>query len=357
MRLGLATGIEPVLALAKKAGIENELRKFPATYLGSSEVTLEDLTLSYTMFPGGGSRPAKPFVIKRVEQKDGKLIYQNENKPRVSVIKPTTAFEVHSALAQSLERGSADKAYSLYGLKKFPVGGKTGTAYNFTDTWFLGYSSAVTCGVWAGFDAPQPIYRGAFSSEITLPVWVDFMNATFTRFPPKEISRPSGMKRYQICRRSGLLSTARCFDTSTDTVTGETIQQSTVYNEWGTPEQAPKNTCDIHGDPNRSFTKTLTPQEGLRAELAVDVDSFKIIPMRARTVEGEDPFGSVVNTTVLPAEPVDPSVVRDLSTPTPTPAPANSEPGVRRAEVARPMDQAPPKQSTIKLDAPPPIQF
>jgi membrane carboxypeptidase/penicillin-binding protein len=357
VRLGLATGIEPVLAMAKKAGIDSELRKFPATYLGSSEVTLEDLTLSFTMFPNGGVRPAKPFVIQRVEQKDGKLIYQNEKRPPVAVVKATTAYEVHSALAQSLERGSADKAYSQYGLKKFPLGGKTGTAYNFTDTWFVGYSSAVTCGVWAGFDAPQSIYRGAFSSEIAQPIWVDFMNATFTKFPPKEMPRPAGLKKYQICRKSGLLATDKCFDTHTDETSGEVINHSTVYSEWGTAQQAPKHNCDVHGEPSRSFVRVVTPQEGLRAELAVDLEQFKMVPMRSRTVAGEDPFGSIVNTTVLPAEPVDPNIVRDMSTPTPTPAPASAEPAVRRAEVVRPMDQAPPSQSTIKLDAPPPMEF
>ena len=76
------------------------------------------------------------------------------------------------------------------GLKKFPLAGKTGTAYNFTDDWFIGYSSAITCGVWAGFDKPGSIYRGAFSSDVVLPVWVDIMNSSFQKYPASEIPQP-----------------------------------------------------------------------------------------------------------------------------------------------------------------------
>ena len=102
-----------------------------------------------------------------------------------------------------LERGTADKAVSKYGLKKFPVAGKTGTAYNFTDDWFIGYSSAMTCGVWAGFDKPSPIYRGAFSNEVALPIWVDIMNATFSKYRAAEIPQPQAIQKYEICTVSG----------------------------------------------------------------------------------------------------------------------------------------------------------
>jgi penicillin-binding protein 1A len=155
VRLGMMVGVDPVLALAKKAGIESPLRPYPATFLGSSEMTLMELVLANTIFPNGGSRPAAPFIIERIEEKDGHVLFQA--KPaKQRVIRPSSAYEVHTALAEVLDRGTGDRAYSEFGLKKFPLGGKTGTAYNFTDAWFVGYSSEVTCGIWAGFDKPQP---------------------------------------------------------------------------------------------------------------------------------------------------------------------------------------------------------
>ena len=278
---------------------------------------------------------------------------------KVAVLRPTTAYEVHSALADSLEKGSADRAYTKYGLKKFPLGGKTGTAYNFTDAWFIGYSSEVTCGVWAGFDSPQPIYRGAFSNEIALPIWVDFMNATFANYVPADIPRPAALKRYEICRSSGLLATDKCSDTETNPTTGETIEHRMTEFEWGTPAQAPKGPCDVHGGGDKSYVKTVAqPKEGLRAELAVDLEHFTTVFMKSQTVLGEDPFSAIKNTKVAVAEPVDPAAVKNAVMPAPTPASSDPrELPVRAAEPAGPIDQQPHDGATIELEPPPAIQF
>src|SRR5207244_4155326 len=128
------------------------------------------------------------------------------------VTKPETAYEGHSGLGDALQSGTGKAAYTQFGLKKFPAAGKTGTAYDFTDALFAGYDSALTCTVWAGFDKPQKIYRGAFGREIALPVWVDIMNASLDRYVPKEIAQPSALKKAEICSRSGLLATDKCYD-------------------------------------------------------------------------------------------------------------------------------------------------
>ena len=358
VRVGMATGLDNVLALAKKAGIDNELRHFASTYLGSSEGTLADLTLAYTMFPNAGIRPAKPFVIQRVVQKNGKKVYEHPDISQVPVVQPSTAYEVHSALADSLERGSADKAFSRYGLKKFPLGGKTGTAYNFTDVLFVGYSKAITCGVWAGFDSPKTIFRGAFSNEIALPIWVEFMNASFSRFPADEIPRPANLQKYEICRSSGLLATDKCVEVQKDATTGDSLEHRMTYFEWGTPEQAPKTRCDVHNGGGRDRIKVLAPREGLRAELAVNVNAFTPIHIKSPTVTGTDPFGAVT-VRVEKAVPVDPATLTAIAatpTPTPTPTPGPKEPEVRAAEPVKPMDQ-PAEQSRIELEPPPPIKF
>ena len=364
VRVGMAAGLENVLGLAEKAGVESELRHFAATYLGSSEVTLADMTLAFSMFGNAGSRPAKPFVIQRVEQKDGKVLFQQPVIGPVRVIQPSTAYEVHSALADSLERGSADKAYSRYGLRKFALGGKTGTAHKFTDVWFVGYSSAVTCGVWAGFDSPQTIYRGAFSNDIALPIWVDFMNTTFGKYAPQEIVRPDDLKKYEVCRASGLLATDKCVEMQKDPGTGESMQHRTTYFEWGTAEQAPKTPCDIHGDGARSRLKVQDKgqqkSEGRRAELAVDVSTFTPVKLKAPTVLGFDPFGAIAR--VAKAIPVESSTAQAVPVatpepaPTPSPTPSSKEPQVRAAEPVGPMDQ-PAERSTIELEPPPPIKF
>lgn len=364
VRLGMETGLEATLALAKQAGIETPLRKFPATFLGSSEVTLMELTLANTMFPNGGWRPEKPFIVTRIEDKSGRVVYRAERK-KVQVVKPSTAYEINTCLAEVLERGTAEKAYTDLGLKKFPLGGKTGTAYNFTDVWFVGYSSAVTCGVWAGFDKPRtPIYRGAFSNEIALPIWAGVMQATFAAYNPKDFPPPKGIIKCEICRASGQLATEKCVDSVENKDTGETVRQRTTYLEICTEEQAPREGCTVHSG-GGNFVKEVKPGETPRPELAFDVSKVHRVLMKAPTVLGNDPYNSsqsIKNAVAMGLlnghfAPVDSSVTIPVVAPAPADA-APAEPEVRRAEPVRPLQQqAAVIDTTIKLEPPPPIDF
>ena len=99
-----------------------------------------------------------------------------------------------TCLADALKRGTGKSAYEEFGLGDFPAAGKTGTHYEFKDLWFVGYSSAVTCGVWCGFDQHKTIYDGAFSNRIALPVWVDVMNATVKDYKPEEFPAPQDVQ-------------------------------------------------------------------------------------------------------------------------------------------------------------------
>lgn len=366
VRLGMQTGVEQVIALAKDAGIQSTLRKYPATFLGSSEITPMELTLASTIFPNGGWRPEKPFIIERVEGKDGRVIFQAESK-RKRVIKPTTAYEVHSCLADVLERGTAERAYTQLDLKRLPLGGKTGTAYNFTDVWFVGYSSAVTCSVWAGFDKPRtPIYRGAFSNEIALPVWATVMKGTFDRFKPAAIAQPKGIIRCEICSASGLLATDKCVEAheSADPA-AEKVSRRTTYHEIATDEQAPKIGCDVHG-PNRGLTRVApgtpgapAPSEWPRAALAVDVQAMEPVVLKAPTVIGNDPYNSVQSEKNVAAMRLLEGHIApmDSSSNVPAPAVGVAEPEVRRAEPVRPLDQQPLLDTAIKLEPPPALEF
>ena len=360
VRLGMMTGLDRMLPLAKKAGIQSALRPFPATYLGSSEVTLMEMTLANTIFPDGGQRPERTFIIDRIESKEGKTVYK-ARLGRTRVISETSAYEVHSCLAEVLERGTADRTFTDLGLKRFPLGGKTGTAYNFTDAWFIGYSSAVTCGVWAGFDKPQPIYRGAFSNQIALPIWASVMKATFAEYKPGEIAQPKGIIKCEICSASGKLATDKCFETVTNADTKETAKRRTTYFEIAAESQAPKTPCDIHGAGGRNFVKEVSSGEFPRAVLAVDVKNVQPVEMKAPTVVGDDPYNSIqaINNVIAmkalnsggPA-PVDSANVVQAPA-----APTEPQIEVRRAEPVRPMEHQTVVDSTIKLDRPPPVEF
>ncbi len=293
VRIGMDAGVDAVLQLSTSAGIRSQLRHFPATFLGSSEITLAELALAYTIFPNGGWRPNAPHILDRIEEKDGTLVWDaKQENIRKLVMKPETAYEVHSCLVDALQSGTGKAAFTQFGLKKIPAAGKTGTAYDFTDALFAGYDSNFTCAVWAGFDKPQKIYRGAFGRELALPVWVDIMNAAAQSYPPREIKQPSNLKQIEICSRSGLLATDKCYD-AVKMPSGDTVQRRSTYMEIATLSQAPTEPCNVHGEPRarlaREFGSDLP-----RAALAVNLSEITPVVIRSPTLLADkDPYNSL----------------------------------------------------------------
>jgi 1A family penicillin-binding protein len=323
VRIGMNAGLDNVLQLSRKAGFRSALRPYPATFLGSSEVTLSELALAYTIFPNAGWRVAAPHILERIEEKDGNIVWDaKHDRGRQNVIKPETAYEVHSCLVDALESGTGRDAYSKFGLKKFPAAGKTGTAYDFTDALFAGYDNNFTCAVWAGFDKPQKIYRGAFGREIVLPVWVDIMNVAAQRYPPREFKQPASLKKIEICYRSGLLATDKCYDT-VRVSGGDTVQKRTTYEEIATATQAPTEPCNVHGEPRTRLARALPAAEFPRAELAVDLN--EVAPVIVKTpvlLADRDPYNS--------AKPAEKALVEPGGTPAEQnagPSPAANQPG------------------------------
>ncbi len=394
VRIGMTVGVEPVIQLCRAAGIRSPLRPFPATFLGSSEITLAELALAYTIFPNGGWRPNAPHILDRIEEKDGTIVWESpEEQARHKVVKAETAYEVHSCLVDALETGTGRAAREKFGLKKFPAAGKTGTAYDFTDALFAGYDNSVTCAVWAGFDKPQRIFRGAFGGEIALPIWVDVMNAASERYPPKEIPQPAGMQKIEICSRSGLLATDKCYD-SVKSADGETVRRRTTYMEIATTAQAPTESCTVHGEARARLVRDLPASGFPRASLAVDPTHVSPVAVKGPVLLAEnDPYGAVNSTTkpkpppdqaanpkpdedmpdptkpVLKAKPVEPDLSQpilksdpdfpDANKPIlkaqpvdPTPQPKE----IRRAEPVHPADEIPSDQ-LLKPSPPPPADL
>jgi membrane peptidoglycan carboxypeptidase len=239
-------------------------------------------------------------------------------------MKPEIAYEVHSCLVDALQTGTGSIARQTFGLGQFPAAGKTGTAYDFTEAVFAGYDSAITCAVRAGFDKPQKIYRGAFGREIALPVWVDIMNASIARHPPKEIAKPAALQAVEICSKSGLLATDKCGDS--------------VYREFATKEQIPTDPCSVHGDPRARIVRDL-PDAGVpRASLAVDTAQVKPVQVRGPTVLAENDPYNAVKSTAKPPEPPEEEIKAALPVDPKTKESPGEEP-ILRAQPVEPRDR------------------
>ena len=361
VRVGFKTGLDALGKLTKDAGIGSPLRPFANAYLGSSEFTLEESTLAYTMFPGGGSRPARTHIIDRIDDGEGETIYRRTEE-RKEVVSAATAWQVHSLMTDALARGTASKAMTDYGLAVAGAAGKTGTSYGFTDLWFLGYDEKLTCGVWMGFDKPQQIFRGAFSRDLALPVWVDVMNASRGDFPSSPLKAPVTVEQVQVCRLSGDLATDKCIE-KIRRPDGTEVTESTAYTEYARIGKAPSAACPLHSGGPQSYVKEFSEEEWPRAAAAIDLSKIRPVDISSLPVVGAaDPYQSVSPASMggMAAEmPVAEAVAVNASVlPAGTAGGADSAiPEVRPAQAAGVSAAVQTERPAMSLPAPPPIRF
>lgn len=299
VRLGEMVGVPMVKQVAQKAGITSEMRDYPSTFLGASEARLSEMCLAYSNFPTLGSRPRKMTLVQRITDSNDKPVFQIADSALESVqsMDPIAAYQTHTCLVDALHRGTGSPAVSEYKLGEFVAGGKTGTHYEFKDLWFLGYTSGVTCGVWAGFDKSKTIYPGAFSNRIVLPVWTDMINASVVRFPPDEITPPQSAERIEICQRSGMRATDYCYDKIKDANGVEKSVRDTYF-EYIRPGTPMEGYCTVHtgeGLPKEMEQfRFHTPAGSLPgAPLIADAAKWvhiEPVRMQALTIIGEDPY-------------------------------------------------------------------
>lgn len=301
VRLGERVGVPMVKQVAQKAGVSSEMRDYPSTFLGASEARLSEMCLAYSNFPTLGSRPQKLHLIQRITDHSGKAVFQIAESALRSVQSMDTiaAYQTHTCLVDALHRGTGARAVTDYKLGDYVAGGKTGTHYEFKDLWFLGYTSTVTCGVWAGFDKSKTIYPGAFSNRVLLPAWVDMMNASVTRYAPEEITPPQTAERVEICQRSGMRATDYCYEKVKGPDGVEKRVRATYY-EYLRPGTTLEGFCIAHtgeGLPKEMEQfRYQPPAAGLEAAPiiadAVKWAHVEPVRMRALTVIGEDPYNS-----------------------------------------------------------------
>lgn len=379
VRLGLLLGVPKLREFCEKTGIRSPLRDYSNAYLGSSEMTLEELVFAFTIFPNQGRQTGRPFIVQRIESGEGRLIY--EATPALQrVISGAAAFQTHVALEQNVTEGLGGLAFSRDGLAKVPVAGKNGTAYGFTDTYFIGYTSEVTTGVWIGFDKPTRIYRGAFGKDLAMPVWASFTNATLQRFPAQPFPRSLEVEAVEVCAVSGLMATPKC---RAKTASGEV---PTTYIEFLKPDQKPGVVCDVHAGGVRDYSKRFEQEEWPRAAPALDLTRIRPVavleptllgyndvyqsvqPGSIRRTDGEIPVakalpvefsdGSKVETSAIgtTADGIPVAVALPVL-PATAPAPTAGDAQTAQPASAVPTGFIPLERPALELEAPPPTNF
>lgn len=166
-------GVEAVIRYARALGIESRLGRNLSLSLGSSEVTLLEMTRAYGVLANRGVLFPSLFVT-RIQDRDGRLLYEGEDEQiekAKQVVSPESAFVMAHMMKGVVERGTGWRVREI----KRPVAGKTGTSNDLMDTWFIGYTPEWVCGVWVGFDVKKTIGKGETGGKVASPIWLDFM--------------------------------------------------------------------------------------------------------------------------------------------------------------------------------------
>jgi penicillin-binding protein 1A len=146
-------------------------------------------------------------------------------------------------MEEVLTSGTAASAKSL-GFN-LPAAGKTGTTNDYKDAWFLGYTNALTCGVWVGFDQPTTIVPHGYGAALALPVWTQVMTKAAQRYPAHELQPTMPMARATVCSISNHLATTGC------------NAAGTAYEITLPDDKVPQVVCEIHGGTQTQFAQKL----------------------------------------------------------------------------------------------------
>jgi penicillin-binding protein 1A len=185
VRLGLEVGPKTVVRTAHRLGVTSELEPNASIALGTSAVTPLELVSAYDAFANGGIG-VQPHVIARVRTANGRLLYARKNANFGRVIDPQYVAMMNSMMEETLLTGTARKAE----LPGWQAAGKTGTSQDWRDAWFVGYTSALTAGVWLGNDDNSPTKKTS-GGNLPVEIWSRFMRAALEGVPPAGL--PSGV--------------------------------------------------------------------------------------------------------------------------------------------------------------------
>ena len=169
VRLTLELGPAAVAKTAYRLGIASKLDPNPSLALGTSEVSLIELTSAYAPFANGGEA-VTPHVVERVRNHAGKVLFARKPQKLGRIIEPSYVAMMNTMMRETLLTGTAQKAQ----LPGWPAAGKTGTSQDFRDAWFIGYSGHLVAGVWLGNDDSSPTKK-ATGGGVPVEIWSRLM--------------------------------------------------------------------------------------------------------------------------------------------------------------------------------------
>ena len=270
VRLADQVGLEKIVDLVKRFGVNDDPKQIYSLILGSTETNIMRMAKSYSMMVNGG-KEIFPSIIEKIQDRDGNILHKRDNRnclecsvkniqeidpneikdismpvltdTRKSIIDSATAYQITSMLQGTVERGTGRKARAIGKI----VGGKTGTTNDFYDSWFLGFSPDLVVATYVGFDTPRSLGKGETGASIALPIFVDFMKEALKDESSMPFRVPSTIKFVKIDRLTGSIPT---LDTKRENIFFEALKltDNIEENNSNFPEEEDETFIDDNND-------------------------------------------------------------------------------------------------------------
>jgi len=232
VKVALMAGLDSVVELSNKAGMNYKIQPTPAVALGAYEITPLEAAGAYTIFANAGTY-VKPSMISLVRDNHSNTVFKNKVEEK-AVLDPRVAYLTTNLMEEVMRTGTAAGVRARYKIN-VPAAGKTGTSH---DGWFAGYTSELLCIVWVGIDDNSELdLEGAHSAA---PIWAEFMTRALTYRDyrdTKPFRAPAGIVSIDVDSVTGMPATASCPETHPEVfIAGtEPLQFCTLHGGRGGP--------------------------------------------------------------------------------------------------------------------------
>jgi len=163
-------GREKLMNTCRKLGFPSTTEDAPSVALGTLDLSLAEIVKAYASFANGG-RLNDLVMIDKITDAGGNILYQSQAVEPVRIFSPETSQTITAILQRAINEGTGARIRSQYGIQA-ELAGKTGTAQNNSDAWFIAYTPDLVIGTWVGARTPDVHFysKNGTGSALALPV-------------------------------------------------------------------------------------------------------------------------------------------------------------------------------------------
>lgn len=196
----------------EKMGIhltDSEYAQLGITLGGTDKgVTVLEQASAFSTFANKGVH-VNPYVIDKITDPSGKVIYQHKTK-KTRVFSEQTAYIIQNMLHGVVTKGTASALSYEANFSTKNMFGKTGTSNDYRDNWFLGSTDGMTMASWIGYDNfyGNNHNLSSNSTDVNQELWSRMANAVYKEDPGvmnahKKFNRPDGVQSYKVDKETG----------------------------------------------------------------------------------------------------------------------------------------------------------